>query len=182
MLAERNPVMSYLDLPRLCFAGAFSADPSTVNNTPQNYDPRVTAPNPGWNPTGTGQWQFIDCTVQAVYYADGTVCTSPEQDPIIGAAFMGANQQQMAKIVDLDPEQQMVSEIWGQQVQLGLFNLANSFVGTYEVAAFTDIWFRAVGAGASGDAPMGAAYQSVITALRWSDTINSRFLEELHAL
>lgn len=174
--------MSYLDLPRLCFTGNFSADPSTVNNTPQNYDPRVTAPNPGWNPTGTGQWQFIDCTVQAVYYTDGSVCTSAAQDPIIGAAFMGANQQQIAKIVDLDPEQQMVSEIWGQQVQLGLFDLANSLTGTYEVAAFTDIWIRAVGAGAGGDVPMGACYQSVITALRWSDTLTSRFLKELHDL
>lgn len=174
--------MSYLDLPRLCFTGKFSADPSTVNNTPQNYDPRVTAPNPGWNPTGTGQWQFIDCTVQAVYYADGTVCTSPEQDPIIGAAFMGANQQRIAKIVDLDPEQQMVSEIWGQHVQLGLYGLANSITGRYDVAAFTDIWFRAVGAGTAGDAPMGASYQSVISELRWSDTITSRFLAELQGL
>lgn len=174
--------MSYLDLPRLCFAGKFSADPSTVNNTPQNYDPRVTAPNPGWNPGGTGQWQFIDCTVQAVYYSDGTFCSSPDEDPIIGAAFMGANQRQIAKIVDLDPEQQMVSEIWGQTVQLGLYSLPNSVTGAYEVAAFTDIWFRAVGAGASGDAPMGASYQSVITSLRWSDTINSRFLSELQSM
>lgn len=174
--------MSYLDLPRLCFTGKFSADPSTVNNTPQNFDPRVTAPNPGWNPTGTGQWQFIDCTVQAVYYADGTVCTSPEQDPIIGAAFMGANQQHIAKIVDLDPEQQMVSEIWGQHVQLGLYSLANSLTGRYEVAAFTDIWFRAVGAGTAGDAPMGASYQSVISELRWSETITSKFLAELQGL
>ncbi|HKP13618.1 MAG TPA: hypothetical protein VJZ91_15970, partial [Blastocatellia bacterium] len=174
--------MSYLNLPRLCFAGKFSADPSTFNNTPQNYDPRVTAPNPGWNPTGTGQWQFIGCTVQAVYYADGTVCTSAEQDPIIGAAFMGANQRQMAKIVDLDPEQQMVSQIWGQRVQLGVFDLTDSLLGNYEVAAFTDIWFRAVGAGASGDAPMGASYQSVITNLRWGQSLTSRFLKELHGL
>jgi hypothetical protein len=174
--------MSYLDRPRLCFAGKFIADPSTVNNTPQNYDPKVTATNAGWNPGGTGQWQFLDCTVQAVYYSDGTACTASSDDPIIGAAFMGANQNQIGKLVDLDPEQQMVSEIWGQNVQVGIFNLPNSFRGKYQVAAFNDIWIRAVGSGAGGDAPMGACYQSVITSLEWSDTINSKFLKELQAL
>lgn len=182
--------MSYLNVPRLCFFGKFSADPSTVNNTPGNYSPSNTNPSPGWNPNGTGYWQFIDCTVQAVYYADGTASTSPRQDPVIGAAFGSANQGSKGKIVDLDPEQQMVSEIWGQKVQLtqtgihegsGSAPVFNLFKGTYNVAAFTDIWFRAVDYTAS-DAPMGAAFQSVITSLQWDDGgIISRFLTELKA-
>ncbi|HET8669609.1 MAG TPA: hypothetical protein VFM05_02990 [Candidatus Saccharimonadales bacterium] len=171
--------MSYLNLPRLCFAGVFSADPSTVNNTPQNYDPAVTNPSPGWNPGGTGYWQFIGCTVQAVYYADGSICTSPEQDPIVGATFGTANQGSTGKIVDLDPEQQMVSEIWGQKVQLGTTGQPNSVEGKYDVAAFTDIWIRAVGNTSGSDAPMGASYQSVITSLQWGDSISSQFLKEL---
>ena len=31
--------MSYLGLPRLTFAGQFQADPSTVNNDPEHFDP-----------------------------------------------------------------------------------------------------------------------------------------------
>lgn len=174
--------MSYLNVPRLSFAGVFSADPSTVNNTPSNYDPSVTKPTSGWNPGGSGQWKFIGCTVQAVYYADGTVCTSPEQDPIVGATFGSANKGSSGKIVDLDPEQQMVSEIWGQKVQLGVSGQPNSVEGKYDVAAFTDIWIRAVGDTSGGDAPMGAAYQSVITSLQWNDSISSRFLKELKAV
>ena len=175
--------MSYLNVPRLCFAGVFSAAPSTVNNIPQNYDPSVeiTQQNGGWNPGGTGYWQFINCTVQAVYYADGTVCTSSEQDPIVGATFGSANQGSNGKIVDLDPEQQMVSEIWGQKVQLGVTGQPNSVEGKYDVAAFTDIWIRAVGNTSGSDAPMGASFQSVITSPQWSDSISSRFLKELKA-
>ena len=36
--------MSYLDLPRLSFSGQFFADPSTVNNTPNNYNANHTFP------------------------------------------------------------------------------------------------------------------------------------------
>ena len=35
--------MSYLDVPRIHFAGDFAADPSTVDNTLSNYT-SVTAP------------------------------------------------------------------------------------------------------------------------------------------
>jgi hypothetical protein len=172
--------MSYLDRPRLHFAGKFIANPSTVNNTPQNYDPAVTNPNPGWNPNGSGVWAFLDCTVQAVVYEDGTVCTDPSQDPVVGSPVAGIDQPTSAKLVDLDPEQQMVSEIWGFFVQVGSAT-SGTFTGAYEVAAFNDIWFRAAdfykGAG-GGDAPMGAAYQSVLAQLQWSGS-GSTFLEQL---
>ncbi|HEX8652641.1 MAG TPA: hypothetical protein VF708_17625 [Pyrinomonadaceae bacterium] len=170
--------MSYLDVPRLHFAGTFRADPSTVNNVPSNYDPQVFNPNPSWNPNGTGQWQFLNCTVQSVVYTDGTICTESSEDSVIGSPVQGTDQPAVAKLVDLDPEQQMVSEIWGFHVQLGSASGPDSFVGDFEVAAFSDIWFRAMGGG-GGDAPMGAFYQSVLTALKWSNVSNSRFLKEL---
>ena len=56
--------------------------------------------------------------VSAVYYRDGTSCTDPP-----ATRSSGAGQRRFAehpgKIVDLDPEQQNVSEIWGFQVELG---------------------------------------------------------------
>jgi hypothetical protein len=43
--------MSYLDVPRLHFTGTFMANPSTINNDPLNYDPKIlNFPNPN-NPT-----------------------------------------------------------------------------------------------------------------------------------
>lgn len=170
--------MSYLDVPRLHFAGTFSADPSTVNNTPQNFDPAtvITPQNNGWNPNGTGQWQFLNCQVQSVVYNDGTISTD---DPVIGSPVQGTDQPQIAKIVDLDSEQQMVSEIYGFQVQLSESSGSAALVGNFEVAAFYDIWFRATAGG--GDAPMGAFYQSVLTNIQWGDVSNSRFLEQLMA-
>jgi len=170
--------MSYLDVPRLHFAGTFSADPSTVNNTPQNFDPAtlITPQNNGWNPNGTGQWQFLNCQVQSVVYNDGTISTD---DPVIGSPVQGTDQPQIAKLVDLDSEQQMVSEIYGFQVQLSESSGSAALVGNFEVAAFYDIWFRATAGG--GDAPMGAFYQSVLTSIQWGDVSNSRFLEQLMA-
>ncbi|HWN10839.1 MAG TPA: hypothetical protein VNO50_16485 [Pyrinomonadaceae bacterium] len=170
--------MSYLDVPRLHFAGTFSADPSTLNNTPQNFDPAtvITSQNDGWNPNGTGHWQFLNCQVQSVVYNDGSIGTG---DPVIGSPVQGTDQPQIAKLVDLDSEQQMVSEIYGFQVQLNNSSGSAALVGNFEVAAFSDIWFRATVGG--GDAPMGAFYQSVLTNIQWGDVSNSRFLEQLMA-
>jgi hypothetical protein len=174
----RRKNMSYLDVPRLHFAGTFKADPSTLNNTPQNFDPAtvITPQNDGWNPNGTGQWQFLNCQVQSVVYNDGTVSSD---DPVIGSPVQGTDQPQIAKLVDLDSEQQMVSEIYGFQVQLNDFSGSAVLVGNFEVAAFYDIWFRATVGG--GDAPMGAFYQSVLTNIQWGDVSSSPFLEQLMA-
>src|SRR5262245_40283707 len=122
--------MSYLAVPRLVFAGKFQADPSTVNNDPEHFDsadfrsnyqltgqpagPYMT--NGWWNPRGSGAWRLYDCRVTAVAYADGTWCDDPQVDPVVGLAVTGADARVEAKLVDLDPEQQMVSEIWGLQV------------------------------------------------------------------
>ena len=171
--------MSYLDAPRLHFAGIFIANPSTVNNVPSNYDPAVTNPDPGWNPNGNAQWAIKNCIVTAAIYSDGTVCNTPAEDPIVGAPVAGANTGASAKLVDLDPEQQMVSEIWGFKVQLGASSSVDSFTGDFEIAAFTDIWFRATAGGSAGDAPMGASYQSVLNAVKWSASLNSPFLKQL---
>jgi hypothetical protein len=174
--------MSYLDVPRLHFSGTFRADPSTVNNNPPNFDPAtvINPQNAGWNPGGRGEWQILNCIVQSVVYDDGTICSSSAEDSVVGSPVQGTDQPQIAKLVDLDSEQQMVSEIYGFQVRLGASAEAAAFVGNFEVAAFSDIWFRAQ-AGDGGDAPMGAYYQSVLSGIEWGDVSNSRFLQMLMA-
>jgi hypothetical protein len=186
--------MSYLYAPRLTFAGQFQADVSTVNNDPEHFDSGTfqpnyellttpNSPNGWWNPRGTGAWRFFGCKVQQVCYRDGTSSDDPNVDPVVGAAINGSDVRVEGKLVDLDPEQQMVSEIWGFQIVLQRFQSAGmgskplGFRSDFEVSAFADIWNR-FPAG-QPDQIFGAFYQSVLNAVEWKGDGGSRFLQEL---
>jgi hypothetical protein len=67
--------------------------------------------------------------------------------------------------VDLDPEQQLVSEIWGLEIRLCDPQGRTLFKGQFKPAAFADIWDRCPSANQDGVA--GAMYQSVLTDLDW---------------
>ncbi|HEX8407495.1 MAG TPA: hypothetical protein VF883_01425 [Thermoanaerobaculia bacterium] len=173
--------MSYLDPIRLHFTGRFQADPSTVNNTPENFDNATFDPaNGSWNATGSGAWRLVNCSVTRVCYADGTSTVSSSDDSAVGLRVIGANERVAGKLVDLDSQQQMVSQIWGLIVRLtnGTVDLAE---GPFKVAAFSDLWVRATQGDADQKMPLGAFYQSVIGPVEWGDTKGSRFLEELRA-
>ncbi|HZL56631.1 MAG TPA: ferritin-like protein [Bryobacteraceae bacterium] len=178
--------MSYLLPPRLHFAGRFQADVSTVNNNPLNFDARTFranfgTPSPGrgsWNPGGTGAWRLSECTVQRVVYRDGSTGDHHVTDPVVGAAIANAPDRVAGKIVDLDPQQQMVSEIWGFQIALA-GNFAGrrfGFLSFFETAAFGDIWRRFPGG--QPDSMFGAFYQSSLAVTEWQDG-DSRFFREL---
>lgn len=182
--------MSYLQFPRLIFSGNFQADPSTVNNDPEHFDssrfqPNYDTPGPGatngwWNPKGTGAWRLKDCVVQQVQYTDGTSCDKQADDPVVGMPINSVIDRVEGKLVDLDPEQQMVSEVWGFQVFLGEKDSSIGFGGDYDVAAFADIWVRY--AAGQPDSFFGAFYQSVISLTK--DIVgqaDSKFLQELQA-
>jgi hypothetical protein len=188
--------MSYLDGPRLVFSGQFQADPSTINNDPEhfnastfrsNYDLQgqpVTLPNgqPGmsngwWNPAGSGAWRFRGCTVRQVVYEDGTSCSDPSKDPLVGEPVNDTDVRVEGKLVDLDPEQQMVSQIWGFQVLLGSPLRGFGFRSDFRTAPFADIWVR-VPTG-QPDSFFGAFYQSVLNVADWAGVGGSRLLAEL---
>ena len=178
--------MSYLDAVRLHFSGQFQADPSTVNNVPQYYDNEhfekqyQQRPQGLWNPEGSGAWRLVDCRVTRVCYADGTSATDPRVDPVVGMRIMDANTRVSGKLVDLDPQQQMVSQIWGMIVRLS-DGTTDYFSGPFEPAAFSDLWQRAMVAGRPRQQPLGAFYQSVLAPVAWSGDAGSRFLAELRA-
>ena len=79
--------MSYLGFPRLQFAGGFTANPSTINNLPENYDepenPRVKV-NPSWNPYGSASFT-IEGAVQSCLDASGNPVGG--SDPVLQATF-----------------------------------------------------------------------------------------------
>jgi hypothetical protein len=168
---------------RLHFAGRFQADPSTVNNQTSYYDnatfEELYKKNGGlWNPEGGGAWRFVDCRVTRVCYADGSSTTDPKVDPVVGMSIMDANKRVAGKLVDLDPQQQMVSEIWSLIVRL-TDGTVDSFAGPFATAAFTDLWQRAMVPGRPKQQSLSAIYQSVIAPVAWGDTSKSRFLGEL---
>lgn len=181
--------MSYLNSPRLTFAGQFQADPSTVNNDPYHFDNASFRPNyqefntadnmnGWWNPEGTANWRFTGCLITSVTYKDGTTVTDPKKDPIIGMSIMDADSRVAGKIVDLDSQQQSVSMLWGLVIRI--VSGENVLVkGDFEPVAFNDIWWvRSDTLHASAGA--SAVYQSVINNLEWSDSkIKSRYLAEL---
>jgi hypothetical protein len=168
--------MSYLDVPRLHFSGTFIAKPSTVNNTPQNFDPKVTNPSPAWNPNGNHAWQFLNCQVKTAVNASCQILQSNSDDPVIGAAVSSTDEPINAKLVDLDTEQQMVSQVWGLQIKVAVSD-TEYFVGNFRVVPFNDIFVRVVGG--QPDSMFSAYYQSVLDLVTWSDQISSPFLQAL---
>ncbi|HEX2834862.1 MAG TPA: hypothetical protein VHW00_17750 [Thermoanaerobaculia bacterium] len=178
--------MSYLSPLRLHFAGKFQANVSTVNNDPGHYENATfqssyqdmqsqSAANGWFNPQGDATWRLLGCVVTAAWTPEGAVTG----DPVLQCIVADSDTQAPAKLVDLDTEQQLVSEIWGLQVRIADSNGNTLLLSDYEPAAFLDIWDRAVGQSTGGDVDAGATYQSVLTNLRWADVSSSEFLTAL---
>lgn len=174
--------MSYLDVPRLHFAGNFSANPSTINNTPSNFDPSVPInfQNESWNPNGNAAWTFLNCQVRSAVNAAGQVYPTSGSDPVIGAAVLSTNQPVPAKLVDLDTQQQGVSEIWGLHVRVAISD-TDYFEGDFRVVCFNDINFSRVVDGV-GDSAASAYYQSFLDNVTWGSQLSSPFLKELQSV
>lgn len=168
--------MSYLNDVRFSFAGTFQAAVSTINNTSTNYNKDTTEEtNPAWNPDGNAFWRFLDCTVQSAHTGSGPA----SGDPILQSSFDSVDQPAPGKLVDLDPQQQSVSQVWGMSLQLGTSGGENSFAGNFEPVAFCDMWSRREDP--QGSPWLSAFYQSVLTDVSWGN-LTSPVLRALEGL
>lgn len=135
--------MSYLDGPRITFAGRFLGDVPTINNDPAAFEPPPTTTNPAWNPDGGGTFDFLGCHIDGGETAPGT--SVPEGDPALGLAVVGAADRSSAKLVDLDPDWQSSSQIWGLTVRVVDPVTGEELVsGSFRPTAFRDSWRRQV--------------------------------------
>ena len=178
--------ISHLNSLRLHFAGQFQANVSTVNNDPLHFDNSQFLPSyqtmqaavamNGWfNPAGDAAWRLIRCKVTSVAMPNAV-----PDDPILACLVADSESHATAKLVDLDPEQQLVSEIWGLQVRITDPSGKTLLSGNFEPLVM-DIWDPAASAGSGGDQVAGAMYQSVLTDLKWADVSSSAFLLALKA-
>ena len=182
--------MSYLDPVRLHFAGSFRADVSTVNNVAAHFDnehfkkedqlPGPNSTNGLWQPQGTGAWRLVGCTVTGAAGTDA-LAAGPKADPVVGLRLLDTGDRVSAKLVDLDPNQQLVSTIFGLELRIVDSNRATILMkGRFKPAPFYDIWWtRAVGG--SGDVGASAFFQSVLTDVVWTDSDASPLLTALRA-
>ena len=92
--------MSYLNSPRITFGGRFLSDVPTMNNRAADFNPGA-APDPGWDPAGTGAFDFLGCTVTGGESSPGEPVAAG--DPAFGLAVVSAADRSSAKLVDLDP-------------------------------------------------------------------------------
>ena len=186
--------MSYLDNIRLVFTGKFQADVSTVNNDVRHFDNATFDPgfqkfmagpvwNGWWNPTGSGAFRLINCRVMMVGYHDGSTATG--DDAAIGMRIAASENHTSGKIVDIDPQWQLASALWGLDVRLTDGKEPGFFSGHYRPHAFRDLWFgrmlSASGAPGGGDGAASATFQSVLENVAWKDLKGSRVLTELKA-
>jgi hypothetical protein len=179
--------VSYLHPVRLHFSGRFRADVSTVNNDPKHYDsahfdpdfqkPGVGATNGWWQPAGTGAWRLLDCHVTRACRSDGLAASSRDEDSAIGLAVLEAADRSSAKIVDLDPDQQGVSMIFGLAVRLVDDEGHLLVMGELEPVAFFDLNFARSSAG--GPSGASAYFQSILTNVEWGDVTSSPCLAQM---
>ncbi len=181
--------MSYIQYPRLHFSGKFKASPSTINNAPDNYSEKVY-PEPDaldgvelyWNPKGDGGFELDGCTVTRVDYDENHSATDASQDPIIGQPVLAVKGSfpLPAAMVDLDPYQQNVSEIWAMSLQIG--GASANAVGAFSPISFNAIWGQCQSADAPHSSASGSGvYQSTLKGVTTNgdDVGSSPFLKLL---
>jgi hypothetical protein len=181
--------MSYLDTPRLHFAGFFQADVSTVNNDVRHYDnarfkpeyqefqPADQTGKGAWNPEGTGVFRLVGCRITGARL-DGRLLTTRPEDTVIGMALENADARVAGKLVDLDPQQQLVSQIWGMRLRLAGSGETALFEGEYQPAPFINLW-RRQHSGLATDQTLGTVFQSVLRSVVWKGAPGSRVLDAL---
>src|SRR5262249_29424786 len=144
--------------------------------SPNNYNPAhiISKGDEAWNPNGNHTFA-IDAHITTVCLDVGRPSTN---DPVVGAAVNSTNDPQFAKLVDLDTEQQMVSQIFGMQVRIGTPN-SPFLAASFQPVCFNDIFGRVVNG--QPDSVFSAFYQSILTGVQWGPDVGSPLLRKLNS-
>ncbi len=185
--------MSYLDVPRLHFSGAYYVDVATRNNATMNYLDESQnlfnqLGNTTWNPNGQNVIYLRGCKIRSVVDSAGQPISSG--DPLVGAplesqgpysnlASFGDVPTSNPKLSDYDPDQQYRSQINGMWLGVlfpGLDGNSAGFFGFLDPTNLRDLGTKVFPAypgsyGAAGN------YGARLTQLSWiGDPSNSPML------
>ncbi|MGW0532198.1 ferritin-like domain-containing protein [Streptomyces sp. NPDC003032] len=140
---------------------------------------RMDLPDPNglWNPRGSGALRLTDVRVTSVCHPDGRVVTKGSADPVVGGRIADDDRRPNGKFVDLDPQNQMVSEIYGLRLRVLDGKGREQLRGDFAPAAMEDVWIRATLPSGRGDP--SATYQSVLTDVRWAEDLTSPLLRTM---
>ena len=151
--------MSYLSPARISFHGRFLADVATRNNLRRNYVLGGLQEDE-WNHLGGSAFELLNCRALVA----GAVAVG---DPAVGFAVTGAHDQASAKMVDLDPDWQMASELWGMFLRVvDPQNGELAVSGRLSVCSFRDLWSRQPPRPSNGQRA-GGRFVSVLEDLDW---------------
>jgi len=154
--------MSYLDQPRINFTGRFFTNVSTINNDLTNYDPNSPVSDPGWNPNGVALFKFDSCTVTGVQ-APG------DNSGLVGASLVSQTKPAPGKLVDLDPDQQSLSQVIGVALNLKTASGAG-FQGVLEPCNLQDMWPSAPNPeGDAGGSNASSTFVSILSSVQWTN-------------
>ncbi|MEZ4851012.1 MAG: hypothetical protein R3B93_20835 [Bacteroidia bacterium] len=151
----------------------------TTEETPKGT--KIKAINGYWNPDGTGAFRLLGCRISGAML-EGQTLTKASRDPIIGMRVDGSNSRVAAKMVDLDPQQQMVSQIWGLLFRVHNEKGKNILSGDFEPAAFSNLWQKQQQSTHWFDQTLATAYQSVLNNVEWSESFDSPVLTSIRQL
>ncbi|MBV9926756.1 MAG: hypothetical protein JOZ96_17185 [Acidobacteria bacterium] len=164
--------MSYLDWPRINFTGRFFTNVSTINNDLDNYDPSAPVPDPGWNPNGIALFKFDSCKVTGVQAAG-------DDGKLVGAPVTTLSKPAAGKLVDLDPDDQSLSQVIGVAVSLKTA-AGSGFQGALEPCNLQDMWTRSpVPKGNAGGSRAGAVFVSTLNSVQWTKADDVKALKLL---
>src|ERR1041385_1679615 len=154
--------MSYLDQPRINFTGRFYTNVSTINNDLANYDPSSPVSDPGWNPNGVALFKFDSCTVTGLQ-------PPGDNSGLIGAPLISQTKPAPGKLVDLDPDQQSLSQVIGVALNLTTTSGAG-FQGILEPCNLQDMWPSAPNPeGDAGGSNASSIFVSILSSVQWTN-------------
>jgi hypothetical protein len=175
--------MSYLDVPRIHFMGLFYTAPPNLNNTVGNFDlTQALDYDTGLYkyPDGTSQLFLSQCVVTSVAGTDGVLCSDFKSDSLVGASVTtpGPDTQKedgkgglygFAKIVDLDPNMQFRTEVYGIRMYVDIEG-GGGFSGELALAPqLRDLWFGRGNGGIAGVQIAVGTWHQRLTNLTWTN-------------
>ena len=114
-----SSLASYLQTPRIHFAGHYRADAETTNNMPCNFDVDLAYDsdvNKDWNGMGTNEFAFQNTIV---YGAVGNHGEADSHDSVIGASVLDNGKAPFGKIVIQDVDTENTTALYGLRFGIG---------------------------------------------------------------